>query len=445
MLTRIFELTGITIDVFGLEVYFTIYIPMMFCIPVCLMFGFLWAAIPAYLSTFLVALLGDMPLHWVLVFSFANPVGLAMLAMIYRITPSRINLRSITAYLVFVVASFLSALAGSIGSFIWTYTNQVDIHDFYQVWQGWWVGGLLQAVVISAALLFVFADWVKSWKTTLKTVVKARQDTRNSIKTAVIVITIVLIGFIWLALYFNMLNIGDKLKAVTDLTVRKDVSDAVHVLYFPALVFVFILAFIGYFILYFVDYWAMRLEGINQELATQNKQLYDLSTRDSLTQIHNRAYLFSSMPALLTKAKSKKTDLSIFLFDLDYFKTINDRHGHKAGDLVLQEFTRTISQVVNQQQIFARFGGEEFILVAPDCSLDQAEQYAARLMDAVRQLSVHYKNQEIVFTVSVGVYVTDQLNDAVDHMIDEADKALYAAKQQGRDQAVVVSRISDQD
>ncbi len=441
MLTRVFELTGITLNLLGVEIYLTVYIPMIFCVPLCLVFGFVWAAIPAYFSTFLVAILGDMPIHWIAIFSFANPVGLAMLAMIYRITPVRVNLRSMRAYFVFVVACFLSALSGSIGSFIWTYTNDVDIHDFYQVWQGWWIGGLLQAAVLSGLILFFFADRLIKWKARFIAREPSRKDTRKSIKMAVVIITMVLIMFTWLALYFNMLNIEDKLNLVEDIEIKSAINEAVKVLNFPAMVFVFILAFIGYFILYFVDYWAARLEGVNLELEKQNRQLYESSIKDSLTKIHNRAYLFSRLPQVITEAKSGKGQLALLLIDLDHFKSINDTYGHQAGDLVLQKFSEVVSASVVGEQIFARFGGEEFMVVLPESGVAEAERFVKEQMNVVRQLSVPYKQHRISFTVSIGIYVTDRLDEPVDHMIDETDKALYVAKENGRNQAFLVTDV----
>ena len=123
----------------------------------------MWAAIPAYFASFTAALLSGMPLEWVLLFAFSNPLGLAMYAMFYKVTQLRKDLRDLPSVVGFVLISLVASLAGSTGSFIWTHTNQVGVHDAYPIWQGWWLGEWLHVLVIVLPMLIVFGPRVRAW------------------------------------------------------------------------------------------------------------------------------------------------------------------------------------------------------------------------------------------------------------------------------------------
>ncbi|MEL6614185.1 MAG: HAMP domain-containing sensor histidine kinase [Bacteroidota bacterium] len=164
MATRLLEWTGIPVTLGGTEVFVTVYVPLLFCVACVMWLGYAWGAIPAYLSTFCVALLGGMPLHWIVLFSFANPLGLAAFSMAYRAVPVRTDLRSGMALAFFALVAFVASVLGSAGSFVWAYTNRVGFHDLMPVWQGWWLGGFLQTLLINGPLLLVFGSRVERWK-----------------------------------------------------------------------------------------------------------------------------------------------------------------------------------------------------------------------------------------------------------------------------------------
>ncbi len=437
MLTRIFELTGLSITLLGLDLYITIYLPMLICLPMCLVFGYFWAAIPAYFSTVMVAILGDMPLQWIVVFAFANPIGLAMLILIYRTTPAKINLHDIPSVWFFVVASFLSSLSGSIGSFIWTYTNQVNLHDFFRVWQGWWLGGFIQALLICAPLLYVFASSLIQYKKMAFPEIAIHQEKRSTFKLAIILTTMVLILFTWLAFKVGMMNVKDQIDMLSEDSTRALILDALNVIEFPVIIYIFVLAFIGYFVFYFIDYWTLRLEQANTELTKHNDQLYQLSIRDNLTKAFNRGYLFHQMPELIEQAKVQQRALTVMVIDFDHFKKINDQYGHSAGDQVLKAFISEVQKILCEGQVFARFGGEEFVLATHQSASDEAKSLAIDLNELARQMVVHVNDDRIKFTISIGVFVTHDLGMMPDQMIDLADHALYQAKANGRDQYVM--------
>jgi diguanylate cyclase len=440
MLTRIFELTGISFQLFGMDLYVTIYVPMLVFLPMSLLLGFWWAAIPAYLSTTMVALLGQMPLYWIAVFALANPIGLAMLTLIYRIFPIEFSLRTGRSFWVFVVAVFLASLAGSIGSFIWTYTNQVNLHDFFRVWQGWWLGGFLQAMLFCAPVMWFITKRVLAIKTAVFKLRKRTETRRSTIKFGVALITVVLILFTWLAFKVSMMNVKDQVDMLPFSDLKSGILSAVQVIEFPITIYVFILGFIGYFVFYFIDYWTLRLQTTNDELKANNNRLYQMTIKDQMTQAYNRSYWFKVLEEQIEVNKKEGGELAVMILDLDHFKRINDRYGHQMGDQVLKSFTNAVHQHLKHNHVFARFGGEEFVLMSPNTSSEETTALAAELNDLTRNLSVKHGDQLIRITVSVGCLHTSNMDLTSDQMVEIADQALYHAKANGRDQFVLKTR-----
>ncbi|MBP2314671.1 sensor histidine kinase [Azospirillum soli] len=156
--------SGLPIHFAGVDVFATLYPPLIFATLWVLWFGFWWGFLPAYLSTLALALHSGMPLHWSLLFAFADPLGLAVFAIGYRALPIPYDLRSFNALVVFVVLSFVGAVFGSAGSVIWIMTNGVGRHDVLPVWQGWWLGAFLQNLTIVAPFLWAFSRPLARWR-----------------------------------------------------------------------------------------------------------------------------------------------------------------------------------------------------------------------------------------------------------------------------------------
>jgi two-component system cell cycle response regulator len=124
--------------------------------------------------------------------------------------------------------------------------------------------------------------------------------------------------------------------------------------------------------------------------------------------------------------------MSIILIDIDHFKNVNDQNGHLAGDHVLMQFVQRIQDELRSSDVLARFGGEEFIILLPETNLEEATYVAERL----REVTAHYPfllvTAQIFITISLGVSCFRFTTQSLDHLIDESDKALYEAKQFGR-------------
>lgn len=158
-------------------------------------------------------------------------------------------------------------------------------------------------------------------------------------------------------------------------------------------------------------------------------QLSKMAYTDSLTKIYNRLHFAHFLDAEIDKVKRYGGTFSIIFFDLDNFKDVNDNHGHLAGDEVLEQITQIVSKANRSADIFARYGGEEFIILTPETNASGAMIHAERLRSDIE--NYHFKGVGRV-TSSFGVTEFDAEKDTLESLLDRADKALYLAKDYGR-------------
>jgi len=172
-----------------------------------------------------------------------------------------------------------------------------------------------------------------------------------------------------------------------------------------------------------------KVEERTRELADKNRQLEALSTTDWLTRISNRVKLESDFSVQLDRARHFGTSFAVLLCDVDYFKRINDTFGHQAGDQVLIELARLLKHSMRQSDQVGRWGGEEFMLILPETSLDDALTLAERLRLMVSRHGFPGGAASVTISVGVSAYRAD---DTQESLIERADQALYRAKSEGR-------------
>lgn len=164
-----------------------------------------------------------------------------------------------------------------------------------------------------------------------------------------------------------------------------------------------------------------------------HETVYSMMLNDGLTGIPNRRYFQDALQRELTRSQRHNRPLSLVLFDIDHFKRINDTHGHLAGDVVLRELTERIRSTVRRDEVFARCGGEEFAVILPEATLEQAALFAERIRAIVQANPVKAEDREIPVTISLGVaYTAGEDALSPEALFDRADQKLYAAKQSGR-------------
>lgn len=161
--------------------------------------------------------------------------------------------------------------------------------------------------------------------------------------------------------------------------------------------------------------------------------LRDQSIRDPLTGWFNRRYLEETLARELARAERTGAPLSMVIADLDHFKNINDAHGHPAGDAVLRAATRLLATMVRESDVACRFGGEEFVLILPECTKECAIQKAQAMCNALRAMVVRNDGITIAVTASFGVASAPDDGTGAPALFVVADAALYRAKELGRD------------
>ncbi|MEG6549876.1 GGDEF domain-containing protein [Desulfocurvibacter africanus] len=182
-------------------------------------------------------------------------------------------------------------------------------------------------------------------------------------------------------------------------------------------------------------------------LALKNALLYrevqTMADFDGLTRIHNRQSFDRRLREELARHKRYQQPISLLMLDLDHFKRINDSFGHEAGDMVLRELGRILSESMRETDIAARYGGEEFVVILPHTDESNAHTLAQRLRAAICGKIFHFHGQTFQVTVSIGISSIDAASVDLDtNLVREADQALYLAKRNGRN---MVCRQADED
>jgi two-component system, cell cycle response regulator len=174
-----------------------------------------------------------------------------------------------------------------------------------------------------------------------------------------------------------------------------------------------------------------------EQLRSSVKASIELAITDSLTGLYNRRYLETHLTNLIEHFVNRGKSLSILAIDVDFFKSINDTHGHDAGDKVLQELAVRIRQHTRSIDLCCRTGGEEFVLVLPSTDLETAELIAERLRKSVanRVFPIGDK-QAVSATISIGLAELGDVTDSLERLLKRADEALYVAKREGRNRVV---------
>ncbi|MCJ8277970.1 MAG: GGDEF domain-containing protein [Bdellovibrionales bacterium] len=178
-------------------------------------------------------------------------------------------------------------------------------------------------------------------------------------------------------------------------------------------------------------------EGSIEGAATQ--QLQEKSERDPLTKIWNKGALLVKGPEFFKRAKLLEIPLSLLVFDLDHFKNINDNFSHQAGDYVLEETADIIqSKLIRNDDYFARFGGEEFVILLFGSNTQQAEEIGERIRATIDKHQFNFEGKELPVTISIGIASQEAKMSSFDELFAKADSALYASKNSGRNRVTTL-------
>ncbi len=175
-------------------------------------------------------------------------------------------------------------------------------------------------------------------------------------------------------------------------------------------------------------------ESATNQLGLQNanEQLRKLSITDGLTKLYNRAYWQECLVQEFNRYKRKNINITLMMFDIDFFKKVNDTYGHPAGDEVLRTLSRILREQLRATDVAGRYGGEEFTVILLDSDVEKSITVAERVRKAVEAYTVDYEDLHIKFTISVGLcQLTKDIASAQDWLVN-ADNCLYYSKEHGR-------------
>jgi two-component system, cell cycle response regulator len=163
-------------------------------------------------------------------------------------------------------------------------------------------------------------------------------------------------------------------------------------------------------------------------------EIYKLAAMDGLTQIYNKINFKEHLDKEISLVKRQKTPLSIAMMDIDFFKKINDTHGHQAGDYILATLAGIIKKCLRKEDVFGRYGGEEFCILLKNTTIDKAFKVAEKIRTKIETSEFIYDDKKIPVTLSIGVYAFDESIANGDKFIEKADSKLYESKENGRNQ-----------
>ena len=183
-----------------------------------------------------------------------------------------------------------------------------------------------------------------------------------------------------------------------------------------------------------IAFFTLRLDAQQRRILQQNEVLAHLSVTDALTGAVNRLGLMGRLAETVSRSQRFGHPMAVLLLDLDHFKDVNDQHGHPVGDEVLKRFVEIVRQNIRTSDILGRWGGEEFLVVSPHLGRDNAVKLAEKLRQAVEQACF---DAGIRLTASIGVAEL-RPGEPVDALVERADRALYQAKDGGRNRVVAI-------
>ncbi len=255
--------------------YVTFYPPLILAMFWLFWFGFWWAMIPTWVTTFLLATYYGMPAGWAFLFAFADPLGLALIAMLYRSLPNSTQLRQPLNLLLYALISFAGAVLSSVGAFIWSHATQTPITELYPVWEGWWLGFWLQNLLIVLPLLLLCDSWVRRWQGKTQLWPQLQPGRRSLRQTLIVALMLVCT-----ALMYTWLSAGLTERALSVAAYSRDAyvwqpiaimaRDSLNAL---VTVLVILMGAMTLFGIYLFRDWSARLTHSHQQVIRTNRRL----------------------------------------------------------------------------------------------------------------------------------------------------------------------------
>jgi diguanylate cyclase (GGDEF)-like protein len=412
------NLNAIEVQLFGLSIDFTIYPPLLISVLAAVWVGPMWGVIPAYLANVASGLWSGLGLPVSLVFALAGGIETALVwgsMMILEIEP---ELRRRRDMLVFIAVALMAPVISSLGILIWNARLELDLVDGQRAWRGWVIGDFLQLALRGVPLLRFAGPSARAWvdrrfQSSPRSDVPAGR--RTAVAHAMLAAILVLVFFgVWMLQASLDIDPGSRTLSGELLLPR-----LFEIQFFLGLLALTVL---------------LATAAFTAAVARTSERQRTLARRETLTGCFNRRAFYELFEREADRSRRLGEGLSLLFIDLDHFKAVNDRHGHAAGDRILQQLAMRLQGVVRETDLIFRWGGEEFVVLLPHTSPDAAGALAERVRLAVaeRAFPGAENHRPARLTVSVGTAGATEFPTTPDVLVTAADQACYRAKRGGR-------------
>jgi diguanylate cyclase (GGDEF)-like protein len=412
--------SGIPVAIGDWTVGFTFYPPVMIGLLLTLWIGPGCGAATAYLSTLVSGLYSGLSLGRAAFFALGSPIELVLfwfLLLILRVQPDLPRLRDLG---LFASAGLIAATASSVDIMLYNAAHKVALAEGQRLWLGWILGDFFQMMVLVAPLLRMSGKKVQAYLRQNAGVPPQREISTGQI--------MVLLFSVWATLgllVFLGVRLLERALDIPSLALTSSGDPLV-----PRL------REMGLFVGVFVVVLLITTMALTATLAGVGDQHRERSLRDDLTGCFNRRAFKRLFDREAERSEGLNLPMSIVFFDIDHFKSLNDRLGHAAGDAVLTSVARQTTDILSAQELLFRWGGEEFLVLLSHTGGDDAFKFAERLRSRIEEKVTVSDDSDEHVTISLGVASGAPPDFDEISLIRNADSALYHAKTTGRNRVV---------
>ena len=400
---------------------FTFYPPVMIGVLLTLWLGPAFGCTTAYLSTLVSGIYSGLDLGRAAFFALGSPIELLLLwflLLILRVQPDLPRLRDVG---LFASASLVAATASSVDIMLYNAAHKTALLEGQRLWLGWILGDFFQMMFLVAPLL-----WARGKQAQILVREAIGTPPQREISTGQIM---ALLFSVWATLGLLVLlgvRLLERALDIPEFAVTMSGDPLV-----PRL------REMGLFVGVFVVVLLLTTMALTATLAGVGEQHRERSLRDDLTGCFNRRAFKRLFDREAERSEGLNLPMSLVFFDIDHFKSLNDRHGHDTGDTVLKGVARHTTDMLSAQELLFRWGGEEFLVLLSHTGRDEAEKFAERLRARIEdKVNVMTETSAERVTISLGVASGAPPDFDEISLIRNADAALYQAKASGRNRVV---------
>ena len=413
--------SGIPVTVGEWTFGFTFYPPVMIGVLLTLWLGPAFGATTAYVSTLVSGLFSGLTLARAAFFALGSPIELLLLwflLLILRVQPDLPRARDLG---LFASAGLIAATASSVDIMLYNAAHKTALAEGQRLWLGWILGDFFQMMVLVAPLLWFRGKQAQAFAREAIGVPPQREISTGQI--------MVLLFSVWATLgllVFLGVRLLERALDIPDFAVTMSGDPLV-----PRL------REMGLFVGVFVIVLLVTTMALTATLAGVGDQHRERSLRDDLTGCFNRRAFKRLFDREAERSAGLGLPMSLVFFDIDHFKSLNDRHGHSTGDTVLTNVARQATDMLSAQELLFRWGGEEFLVLLSHTGREEARSFAERLRARIEEkVGVEGDPSGARITISLGVASAAPPDFDEISLIRNADSALYQAKASGRNRVV---------